>query len=268
MRISELNGNLVVKFTDYLTGEPFYSFLGKHKTTETAKKLIELSVKKGIVPKLNLIPEISTEGIDGKELELIEDRNHFDYIFSINKLTAYEGSEYARHRRKIRKFAQNNFEVVKLNLKDPTNQKLLLDLVEWWVRKNKENKESEDYLGSEELQNELYAFIRLVSSPIDLLEGLTCVALFVDGVLSGFIVNEKISKDYCLAHFGKADIKHEGIYHFLMQQNAKVFLDLGVNYLNQEQDLGLPNLRFSKNIYRPINFLKKYSLALKIGDKL
>lgn len=86
--------------------------------------------------------------------------------------------------------------------------------------------------------------------------------MFVNGDLSGFIINEKISKDYCLAHFGKADIKYDGIYHFLMQQNAKVFLDLGTTYLNHEQDLGFKNLRFSKEGYSPVHFLKKYTVAL------
>lgn len=28
MRVSKLNNNLVVRFTDYLTGSPFFSFLG------------------------------------------------------------------------------------------------------------------------------------------------------------------------------------------------------------------------------------------------
>ena len=36
MRLSILNGNLVVRFTDYITGDPFYSFLGNNKTNETA----------------------------------------------------------------------------------------------------------------------------------------------------------------------------------------------------------------------------------------
>ncbi len=35
--ISELNGNLVVRFTDYSTHEPFLSFLGDSQTEHTAK---------------------------------------------------------------------------------------------------------------------------------------------------------------------------------------------------------------------------------------
>lgn len=42
MRVSQLNDNLVVRFTDYLTGEPFYSFLGNNKVNDTAEKLLEI----------------------------------------------------------------------------------------------------------------------------------------------------------------------------------------------------------------------------------
>ncbi len=59
MRISQLNNNFVVRFTDYLTGEPFYSFLGDNKVNETAEALLELSKKEKVMPKLQLLPEES-----------------------------------------------------------------------------------------------------------------------------------------------------------------------------------------------------------------
>ena len=37
--ISQLNGNLVVKFTDYITGESFYSFIGNTEVEKTTKEL-------------------------------------------------------------------------------------------------------------------------------------------------------------------------------------------------------------------------------------
>ncbi len=263
MAVSELNKNLVIKFADYVTGKPFYSFLGTTQTTETARELILLSKAEGCGDMLKLIPESSLAKIDQAQIEVAEDRDHFDYIFSIEKLSAYIGSEYSKHRRLVKKFEKNNFEVVKLNLADYMNRSLLLGLVRTWVREGKKKTNTtDDGLGMEDFDHELTAFKKLMSATPELLEALVCSALFVDGILAGFIINEKISKDYCIAHFGKADVKHNGIYYFLMQQNAKNFLDVGVNYLNHEQDLGLPSLRYSKNFYRPVNFLKKYTLSL------
>src|SRR3990167_9981485 len=61
MRLSTLNNNLVVRFTDYLTGEPFYSFLGDNKVNETAEKLLDFTLEEEIKPKLHLIADETAE---------------------------------------------------------------------------------------------------------------------------------------------------------------------------------------------------------------
>src|SRR6185369_3066931 len=58
MKLSILNENLVVHFTDYLSGDSFYSFLGDKKVDETASALLDFSVKKKFRSKLHLIPEV------------------------------------------------------------------------------------------------------------------------------------------------------------------------------------------------------------------
>ncbi len=260
MLISQLYGNLVVRFTDYLTGEPFYSFLGNNKASETTKALLELSKDEGLKPLLRFVPEDSIKNIDNKRFKIEEDRDHFDYVFSHKNIALYEGSEYKRQRNKVRRFENNHkHEILTLNLTDKNNQKLILDLVESWVNsKNGGDDSDEDYLAAEDLENELIAFKKVMAAPTEFLSSLICFSLFIDGVLTGFMINEKISKDYSLAHFGKADVKYNGIYQFLMKQNSKVFLDLGINYMNHEQDLGVEKLRYAKMRFRPALFLKKY----------
>src|SRR5438045_3776660 len=80
MRISQMHGNLIVRFTDYTTGEPFYSFLGNTKVNETAEALLELSKKEGLPIQLKLIPEDSIKDLDLKKFKIAEDRDNFDYI--------------------------------------------------------------------------------------------------------------------------------------------------------------------------------------------
>src|SRR5574343_1109613 len=45
IQISILNDNLVVKFTDYLNGDHFYSFLGTNKIKETTNILLDYTEK-------------------------------------------------------------------------------------------------------------------------------------------------------------------------------------------------------------------------------
>ena len=78
MQISQLNGNYVIRFINYLTGEPFYTFLGENKVDETAKELLELSKKEGLKVELRLIPEDSMVGLDKNVFTIEEDPDNND----------------------------------------------------------------------------------------------------------------------------------------------------------------------------------------------
>src|SRR3989338_1647905 len=104
MRISLLNGNLVVRFTDYLTGEPFYSFLGDNKVNETVEELLEFSKKEILPLELKLIPEEVLKDLDQIKFKATEDRNNFDYIYDVSRLAELKGNEYQSHRNSIHKF--------------------------------------------------------------------------------------------------------------------------------------------------------------------
>src|SRR5437016_4527487 len=56
--LCELNGNLVVRLGDCVTGEVFYSFLGDGSVNETVEALIDLSCRENLQPRLQLVPEI------------------------------------------------------------------------------------------------------------------------------------------------------------------------------------------------------------------
>lgn len=259
MRISQLHGNLIVKFTDYLTSQPFFSFLGDNKVDETAEALLTFCNALGIEERLKLIPEVTIKKMDQGKFDIKEERDHFDYIYDIKKVSNFLGAEYKKHRKLVKHFEKNKHDVRILNLMSNINRKKLNDLIQAWVKdKNIKIKE-----GADEFDNELHAFKRLFKSPPEILSNLLCLGTFVDNNLTGFIINEKVDSNYFVAHFGKAKNSYKGINHHIVQKTAKVFLDLGANYWNDQQDLGLPGLRSSKSSYHPAHFLKKYSLSLR-----
>src|SRR3989344_6982684 len=91
MRVSQFYGNLVVRFTDYLTGVPFYSFLGDNKVNETAEALLKLSKNEGLKPELRLVPESSINRLHNQQFNILEDRDHFDYILDNDKIQRHQG---------------------------------------------------------------------------------------------------------------------------------------------------------------------------------
>ncbi len=254
MRISQLNGNLVVLFTDYLTGKPFYSFLGNNKTNETAEKLMELSVKDGLAPILKLLPEESLKDLNLVKFKIEEDRDHFDYLYLTQELKDMTGGKFAKKRNQVSLFLKNypGVEAKIIDLKDKNIQGGIVNLfLEWLKRK----------VAQEEIfeSHEEVAVSRLILA-IDKCK-LVGVGVFLNEKLIGFFINELTKSEHVIAHASKIDKSFDGINSFLMKQNAEILFSLKKLVFNYEQDLGIENLRVAKTRFRPTVFLKKYKLT-------
>lgn len=260
--ISELNGNLVILFTDYETRQPFLSFIGLNKLDDTANKLLLYAKGSNIVPILRLIPEESATGMRLSTLDVLEDRNNFDYIFSIPELVILEGSKSSKRRQYINRFAREHpdaqFEIK--NLRDAEIQKQISSVCHvWQSRKKLVNVEYE-------LRHEDEAIKRLFER-VDF-HNLILTTVTIDGVMCAFSIDEIVPNQYCMGHYWKADNTHAGIYDFLVQKISLYLKDQGILFWNFEQDLGIENLRRSKMSFSPVKFLKKYTVSLVKENKV
>jgi hypothetical protein len=253
MKISQLNDNLVVLFNDYLTGEPFYSFLGKNCIEDTVEKIMNFSEKEGFGLKLRLIHEEVRENNTNKRYIFLPDEDNFDYVYNIKDLFECSGRKYETQRNLINRFNKQS-DGVRVEFFDSLNslKEDILNLDNDWAK----SKIKTD--GVLEFRNESEALKRIFDFKDN---NLCATCIFKNDVLIAFCINELIpDSDYALAHFAKANILYPGIYAFLLNNNCKFLLAKNKKYLNYEQDLGLPQLRYSKNAFKPIHFLKKYTL--------
>ncbi len=253
--ISELNGNLVVRFTDYSTHEPFLSFLGDQKTEHTARTLIEHSKANGLPPLLKLVPETSIKDMRTSVLEIKEDRNNFDYIYSVPSLASLRGNTYMSKRGRANKFRREYSEsiVETVDLANKGAQESILQVLATW-EKGKIGNEKEY-----EIEHERNAIRRLCDTADS--HELVVLGIFLERVMTAFSIEELLPDGYSICHFWKGDSARAGIFDFLMQEKAKHLETLGAEYINYEQDLGIPALRTAKSSFRPINFLKKYTVG-------
>jgi uncharacterized protein len=249
MKVSSLHGNLVLMFADYITGEPFYSFLGNHKVDSTVNSLLELSIEEGLRPALSLVPEDSLTGIDLKKFSIEPDQSNFDYIFDLSLIAAYPGSKFESKRTMVNRFLRNFPDPEVRVLNRATDLENINQLNELWNK----NKTVTD--GSFEIQKETIAIQRFLDTHFD---DALAVGVFVKKKLIGYSIFTLLKNKYSIGHFSKAAISYAGVYEFLMRESAKILIQYKYQYLNYEQDLGLPGLRRSKGSYRPISFLKKY----------
>lgn len=254
--ISELNGNLVVLFTDYETNELFLSFLGNNKRAQTAYELIHYAEILKISPILNFVPEESIGEINDNSLQIEEDGDNFDYIYSITELALLKGIKYKEKRHLANRFSRDypdaSFEVVKFN--NLKVAKLIHSVFENWKNKKTLDKKTYNSDCEEITINRLLdtaKYHELIVSSVS-----------IKNKMIGFSIDEILPKNYAISHFFKADNSHKGIYDFLNRKVAEYLASQGITLWNWEQDLGLMNLRKSKLSYRPINFLKKYKVSL------
>jgi hypothetical protein len=254
IRISELNNNLVIRFADYLTGQHFYSFLGKIKVNETIEELLSLSSREDLKMELKLIPADIINYIDHKTYSITEEPEHFDYIYDVKNLIDMDGHDL-KIKRKHSRFFEKNFphQIKMLNLNDPLVKKELIDIFDLWATDKGINI-------SEYYKNEFNAFLRLLDFS-ELFSSIV-IGIYIEGKLSAFSITENTNHGYNLGHFQKArGYSFKGINDYMVNKLASFLKEQNITHMNCEQDLGIPGLRESKQSYRPSNYLKKYSLS-------
>ena len=255
--LSELNGNLVVRLGDYVTGEVFYSFLGDSRVNETVEALIDLSCRENLEPRLQLVPEVAAGQLDTERFAITEDDRHADYILMVDRLCRYQGSRLASKRNEVRKFLrlcpQTRFEV--LNLRDGSVIAQCRTLFRRWnERRNAER--------NPEADREFKAFERCLEGQAHF--PLVGAGIFADDVLVAVSILEVVDNQYAFTHFEKADMTNfPGIGSFLNQQVANLLAPRGIQYINIEQDLGIAGLRMSKRSYFPCGYLRKFSVSYR-----
>lgn len=137
--VSTLNGNLVVKMGDYLNGSPVYSFFGTKDILKTVKTMLDyLGNQPGAV--LSLIPEIAIQAHPNilKEFHIEEDRDNFDYVYSIPEIIGMKGNKFSAKRNFINRFKRlykSSYRLI--DLKDRLIQKQMLDLFKTWKENHK-----------------------------------------------------------------------------------------------------------------------------------
>ena len=257
IEICYLNSNMVVKFTDYETLRPFYSYLGTNMVIDTANELLKLAKNQKLEEKLSLVPEASiwtTNDPETQNLLVTEDADNSDYILSIDSIAKMKGGAFAMHRNLINRFLKRvgDYRFESISFDDDFTCRQVDSLFMKW-EKNKNSPEDNN--------NEREAIKRLMRDTRG--ENIKNYGIFADNTLIAFSTSELLSNATVMAHYRKADVDYPGIFQLLENQTCKKLSELGYEYMNYEQDLGIPGLRQAKKSWNPVRYLKKYTIKLK-----
>lgn len=256
IRITKLNGNLVAVFADYITQQPLISFLGINNPKQTIATLIDDQQKLGTPASVSLLSQETINALPkGHPYIISEDRDNFDYIIKTDDLVAMKGTKYLKKRTKIHAFERKHGTDARTQTLDLSDRKIyeaiLALFLRWETQRNKPRQET---------QRELDAIKKLLGSVKKF--SLHGIGILVENELIAFAIDEVIHDNHGVTHFEKADMHYRGVYEYLKRQSASHLQRLGCQYINFEQDLGKEGLRSAKLAYRPIRFVKKFTVTL------
>jgi uncharacterized protein len=253
--VSLLNGNVVIRFRNYIDHKQFYSFLGSRKPLHTIKVLLEKSQENDIEEKLQLVPELSLPRRTSlsKHYAINEARGHNDYIYKISELAELPGKQFSRKRWRANRFEKDypHCKIVELDLSNIGTHKKILNLYYKWQEPSSQTEN--------DVMHEVIALRRMLRHAGKLkINGL---GYFISGKLVALSTFEFLNKGYVMGHFAKADISYPRIYDYMYYSTAKFLNRKGHRYLNLMQDLDKPGLRKAKTSWKQVKFLKKYTVS-------
>lgn len=188
----------------------------------------------------------------GNKVLIEENRDHWDYIYSIEELVALKGKKFHKKKNLLNQF-KRNYEY-EYETMAPECVEEVLEMQDEWYKWYEENNPSEA------LKAENRAITRVLHN-IDQIQGLMGATLRVDGKVIAYTVAEPLCGDSIVIHFEKGNIKYKGVYQAInqmfLENDAAQFINV-----NREQDLGDEGLRKAKMSYNPSFFLKKFEATI------
>ncbi|MBD3215545.1 MAG: DUF2156 domain-containing protein [Candidatus Lokiarchaeota archaeon] len=181
-----------------------------------------------------------------------EDRVNWDYVYDKEDLIALEGNKYRSKRRLLEKFLEQydyEFHLVSEEWIDKCRS-----LQNKWCIIN-------ECQSNEDLEQEQIAIDRFMDhyAALDYNGGL----LLVDGKPAGYTFGEMLNEDTNVIHIEKAHTYYEGSYQAINNMFLQKCCEENANFVNREQDLGVPGLRKAKQSYHPKYMVKKYVVYQK-----
>ena len=221
--------------------------------TRFKKDVLREALEKESALELIRLPEETAGRLNADPSFIVrEDRDQFDYVYRTGDLAELPGQAFDAKRNFVRRFRdQFSFEFLPLT-KDHIRDCLYFE-EEWCQAKDCQ---STDSLGKERQA------VREMLEHLGAL-GVTGAMIRIAGKIEAVTLGEALNPRTFVIHIEKANGVFIGIYQAINQMFSQQVKSMGFDFINREQDLGVPGLRKAKESYHPVLLVKKYSAILR-----
>ena len=133
LMVSQLNGNLVVLFSDYASGIPLLSFIGKSELGKTASQLLQFLDENHLPLQLKLVPKEIADDLAQNGFEVEPDEDSHDYVYLVENLADMDKWHKSTKSKNIRRFIKKNpdYKVVHVSLDELPGEELKALFWKW-----------------------------------------------------------------------------------------------------------------------------------------
>lgn len=248
------NDNLIIKSSYLSAGKsPYITIIGNNDVVATADDIFEWQKNNGYEQLIASVPEYTASAlIDTERYNVKDDPDNAEYVLSSSAHASLDDPAHKRIRQKIHAFKRQPFyealSVEDIPLTTLRNKLRIINALHSWDTKPENDRErSEGIVIDKSLR---------ISEIIDL----RCFALLFNGEIAAFVLYKQISKDTINVNHLKVNYQYKDIFHYTLYALAEHMTKQDIDYINIEQDLGLPGLRTYKQRLRPTHILQKYSV--------
>lgn len=231
LKIAEVDGTIIIRSD--LEATNFYMPLGDIE--KGIASVIDYCKDNNINPIFSKIPEANIQIFNDFKFQYAEDRDSFDYIYMKSDFVEYQGKEFRNQRNNLYSYLKTNIP------KFDDNISLYVDKCKAFTEK---------YHNSSDKLEPTFKMLESIDE-FNLKGG---VVLDGDEV-AAFCLYEKTADNMVQSHVELTDNSHRGVHAYLVHELAKT---MEAEYINKEDDMGLPGLRRFKENYNPHIMLKKY----------
>jgi hypothetical protein len=211
---------------------------------KSRRSILESMAREYAPMKMRAIPESAVAELQGFPFQLVEDPDHFDYIYSFENLLHLKGNDLQPKRNLIHQF-ESNYPYNYLTLTPELLPKVIEMDKKWFA----EHPEPPLFMQHEHLACqrglEYYKELQLIGGAIE-----------VEGTIIAYALAEYMSDNMLLVHVEKGLKGYKGDYQVINNELLKHIK--AVAFVNREEDLGVVSLAKGKRSYHPLRLEKKY----------
>ena len=187
------------------------------------------------------------------------DRDGYDYVYDINGLAELKGKKYQKKRNHLNRFLSLYPDCCAKPVTEENVQDVCHMVEKWYMLREQEDPSADFHM-------EKAAIFKALDKRTAL--GMECFALYIKGACVAMSMASPLSETVFDVHFEKALEKFEGVYAAINYYFSGYLREKygAVKYLNREDDMGIPGLRYAKMSYRPDYMIEKSWACLLEDD--